>query len=110
VLGRFVASCTRSGLATPFYADRHTLSGLLIIDGRGASRGANLAVLKRSFPGGMKPSGIEHWVMNTGGKTESIALDVSVQVLSATTNIGYCLFTLSGKLVNSFTSPRKVSH
>jgi hypothetical protein len=100
VLGRFVASCTRSGLARTSYADGHSLSGLLIIDGRGASRGANLAVLKRAFPGGVKASGIEHWVMSTGGKPESISFDVSVRVLSATTNIGYCEFSLSGKLVN----------
>ena len=95
-VGRFIVSCTRDGLARTSYKNSGILSALIAVDGRGASRGANTT---GAVSGGVKPSGIEHWIMSTASKLENIYLDAFLMVISAQTGHGNCYFSLSGKLV-----------
>lgn len=98
-VGRFSTACTDSGLArTTYVLGRLSPDALVAVDGRGAARGAKLAPPKRSLPGGEKPSGIEHWIVLTGGQPETIKLDASLFVISAKSGLGYCDFLLRGTL------------
>jgi hypothetical protein len=98
-VGRFATACTDSGLARVTYVlDRLSPDALVAVDGRGAARGAKLAPPRRSLPGGGKPSGIEHWIVLTGGEPETIELDASLFVISAKSGLGYCDFLLRGTL------------
>jgi hypothetical protein len=94
-VGRFFVTCPRSGRARTAYVLARGLSATVAVDGRGASRGRRLHASGSRLVGGTKPSGIERWVVRTGGKPESIELDASLLVLSGRS----CEFALSGRVV-----------
>ena len=99
-VGRFLASCTDSGLArTSDVLGERGPDALVAVDGRGAAHGAKLAAPNRSLPGGSEPAGIERWIVRTGGQPEEIRLEASLLVNSAKTGRGYCEFSLRGTLV-----------
>lgn len=98
-VGRFFAACSRSGLAKTLYRPSSDAPDALVaVDGRGTARGANL-VARQSLRGGNKGSGIEQWVVITGGQPEDIELEAGLVVISANSGRGYCHFSLHGSVV-----------
>jgi hypothetical protein len=109
-VGEFSASCTSSGIARTFYTPDAYYAGppVIAVEGRGASRAARPIasapflrgpIMSRPFPGGPKPSGIEHWIMYTGGKPENVSFDVTLLALSTQPGLPSCAFSLNGTLV-----------
>jgi hypothetical protein len=95
-VGRFVVSCTRTGFArTAYQLGEAGPDATVAVDGRGDSRAAKLVPPSGTLPGGSRRSGIEQWIVLTGGKPESIRLDTSLLVVSAKA-VGGCAFSLRG--------------
>jgi len=79
-VGRFVVSCSRAGAARTVYAlSERSPDSVVAVEGRGSSRATKLRP-RRLLPGGSRRSGIEEWIVLTGGKPESIRLDASLLV------------------------------
>jgi hypothetical protein len=98
-LGRFVVSCTRAGIPqTRYVTATHAPTTLIAVDGRGVARGAKLGLEGRSLSGGSSRSGIEHWIVSTGGEPEELRLDASLVAFSEASAPGACEFSLRGRL------------
>jgi len=99
-VGRFVVSCSRSGVARTVYElAKKSPDAVVAVDGRGASRAGKLRSGVERFPGGSKRSGIEQWIVLTGGQPESIRLDASLLVRPEP-GLG-CDFSMRGTVVIS---------
>ena len=96
-VGRFVVSCSRVGVAKTAYVLAETgPSTVVAVDGRGASRASKLHPSNERLNGGSRRSGIEHWIVFTGGEPEGIRLDASLLVRSEP-GLG-CEFTVRGTI------------
>ena len=95
-VGRFVVSCSRAGVARTVYAlSEKSPDSVVAVEGRGSSRATKLRP-GRVLPGGSRRSGIEEWIVLTGGKPESIRLDASLLVRPEPA-LG-CEFTMRGSV------------
>jgi len=97
-VGRFIATCARSGRAeTTYRLSANAPDALVAVDGRGSARGAKLTP-PGSLRGGSRASGIERWIVLTGGKPEEIEVDASLLAISANTGLGFCELSLRGRV------------